>query len=164
MHLLSGDDKKVVSVVAEQLGIDQYKSRMLPADKASYIAALQQNGNCVAMAGDGINDAPALSKADISFAMSNGTDIAAYSAMATLMHGDITKISSILSYSRKTMRIIKENLFWAYFYNVLAIPVAAGILYPIWGIQLNPMIAGAAMAFSSVTVVLNSLRLRFIKF
>ncbi|HEY9124125.1 MAG TPA: copper-translocating P-type ATPase, partial [Bacteroidales bacterium] len=164
VHLLSGDDKKVVAAVAGQLGIDQYKSRMLPADKASYIANLQQNGNCVAMAGDGINDAPALSKADISFAMSNGTDIAAYSAMATLMHGDITKISSIISYSRKTMRIIKENLFWAYFYNVLAIPVAAGILYPIWDIQLNPMIAGAAMAFSSVTVVLNSLRLRWYRF
>jgi P-type Cu2+ transporter len=161
IHLLSGDQPSIVSNVAGQIGIMDFKSQMMPGDKALYIKNLQENGNIVAMAGDGINDSPALSQADVGIAMGNGTDIAMDTANIILLHGNLSKIAHAIDISRITVRTIKQNLFWAFFYNVIAIPLAAGLLYPLWHFQLNPMIAGAAMAFSSVTVVMNSLRLKF---
>ncbi|MGC8823469.1 MAG: heavy metal translocating P-type ATPase [Bacteroidales bacterium] len=162
LHLLSGDNEQVVAVVAQQLGISRFKGNMLPSEKLSYIRSLQQKGKRTGMAGDGINDAPALSQADVGFAMSTGTDIAMESADVTLLHGDISKIADTLISAKITMRVVRQNLFWAFFYNIIAIPLAAGIFYPFWHITLNPMIAGIAMSISSVTVVSNSLRLRFL--
>jgi len=162
IHLLSGDNEQVVAVVAKQLGISRYKGQMLPAEKMAYLRSLQQKNKRLGMAGDGINDAPALSQADVSFAMSTGTDVAIETADVTLLHGDISKISYCLSAAKITMNVIRQNLFWAFFYNIIAIPLAAGVFYPIWHISLNPMIAGIAMSLSSVTVVSNSLRLRLL--
>jgi Cu2+-exporting ATPase len=159
VHLLSGDNESIVSYVAKECGIMIYKSGCLPGDKAQYIKSLQEHGYNVAMAGDGINDTPALAQADVSFAMEHGTDVALENAQITLIKGDLSKIVTAIDYSKKTMVTIKQNLFWAFFYNIITIPVAAGILYPLWGYQLNPMLAGIIMAFSSVTVVANSLRL-----
>jgi Cu2+-exporting ATPase/Cu+-exporting ATPase len=132
-------------------------------EKASKIMELQSKGDRVAMAGDGINDAPALVQAEVGIAMATGTDVAIESAGITLIHGDIAKISQAIDLSHSTMRTIKQNLFWAFIYNIIGIPVASGILYPVWGIVLNPIFAGLAMALSSVSVVSNSLRLRLIK-
>jgi len=160
VHLLSGDHKKIVEAIAIQAGIKHYKFDVLPGEKAEYIKQLQSSGRIIAMAGDGINDSPALACADVSFAMETGTDIAVESAQIILLHGDLMKINTAIEFSKKTVQTIKQNLFWAFFYNIIAIPIAAGVLYPIWHIQLSPMIAGAAMAFSSVTVVMNSLLLR----
>ncbi len=164
MHLtvtmLTGDSEKTARAIARQAGIDTVIAEVLPADKASEIKKLQTQGQRVVMVGDGINDAPALATADVGIAMGTGTDVAIESAGITLLGGTITKLPRAVALARLTMRTIKQNLFWAFFYNVVSIPVAAGVLYPILGIMLNPAIAGAAMALSSVSVVANSLRLK----
>ncbi len=160
IHMLTGDNQKVAERVSKKLAIKNYKAEVLPEDKLRYVEDLQKKGKKIAMVGDGINDSPALAKADIGIAMGQGTDIAVESADITLIKGDLKKIADALHLSKATHQTIKENLFWAFIYNIIAIPVAAGILYPINGFLLNPMIAGGAMAFSSVSVVLNSLRLK----
>jgi Cu2+-exporting ATPase len=160
IHLLSGDNENSVKQVAGATGIKHMKSNVMPAEKLAYIRELQSTGKLVGMVGDGINDSPALAAADIGIAIGTGTDVAMQSAQVTLVKGDISKILSTLKLSRETVKTIKQNLFWAFIYNVIGIPVAAGILYPFTGFLLNPMIAGAAMAFSSVSVVMNSLRLK----
>jgi Cu+-exporting ATPase len=138
-------------------------SEVLPEQKSEKIRALQKQGKIVAMVGDGINDAPALTQANIGIAMGQGTDIAMESANITLIRGDLMLIPEVINLSKKTMRVIKQNLFWAFFYNSAFIPVAAGILYPFFGILLSPIFAAVAMAFSSISVILNSLRLKRIK-
>lgn len=158
--MLTGDHEAAAQYIAKQAGIDQVIAGVLPNEKASKIKELQAAGATVAMAGDGINDAPALMQANIGIAMATGTDIAIESAGITLLHGDISKVAQAIDLSRSTMRTVKQNLFWAFIYNVVGIPVAAGLLYPIWGIVLNPIFAGLAMAGSSVSVVANSLRLK----
>jgi P-type Cu2+ transporter len=160
IHILSGDTHSAVDRIATDLKIKHFQAEVLPAGKIRYIKDLQAKGEIVAMVGDGINDAPALAGADIGIAMGTGTDIAIESADITIIKGDLSKIASTLDLSRKTVKTIRQNFFWALFYNVLGIPIAAGALYPVWGFLLNPMIAGAAMAFSSVSVVLNSLSLK----
>lgn len=162
VHLLTGDAEQTAVAVAASLGIDHYKASALPSDKEQYITDLQQKGKIVAMVGDGINDSQALARADVSIAMGKGTDVAMDVAMMTLMTSDLLLLPQSFRLSRQTVRLIRQNLFWAFFYNVIMIPVAAGLLYPFTGFQLNPMLAGAAMAFSSLSVVLNSLRLRWI--
>jgi len=159
VHMLTGDNEAVASAVAYQTGILHYKAGTLPADKERYIEQLQSKGRVVAMVGDGINDSQALAKADVSIAMGKGTDIAMDVAMMTLITSDLRLLPVAFSISRRTVSLIHQNLFWAFFYNIIGIPVAAGLLYPFTGIMLNPMIAAAAMAFSSISVVLNSLRL-----
>jgi heavy metal translocating P-type ATPase len=161
--MLTGDDERAANFIAKEAGIDRIFAQVLPTDKAKIIEQLTKEGACVAMVGDGINDAPALATAEVGIAMSTGTDIAIESAGITLLHGDLSKVAKAIKLSKATMNTIKQNLFWAFFYNVLSIPVAAGLLYPIFGIVLNPAIAGAAMAFSSVSVVTNSLRLKTTK-
>lgn len=160
VYMLSGDNSERAGKVASKVGIDNVISGVLPDSKHEHIKALQAEGRKVGMAGDGINDSPALALADLSIAMGNGTDIAMNASMATIVNSDLKKIPQLIKVSRKTSRIIKENLFWAFFYNVLAVPIAAGALYPVNGFLLNPMIAAACMALSSVCVVTNSLRLR----
>lgn len=162
IEILSGDHEAAVASVAYEVGIDQFKSGLLPADKSTIVEEAQKTG-AVGFAGDGINDAPALAKADLSIAMSTGTDIAIESADVTIMAGDLSKIGELIKVSGQTVRTMNQNLFWAFIYNVIAIPIAAGILIPVNGFMLNPMIAGAAMAFSSLSVVLNSLRLKAAK-
>ncbi|WP_343557057.1 heavy metal translocating P-type ATPase [Sphingobacterium sp.] len=157
--MLTGDNIHTARAVAEQVGIKHFKANALPKDKLQEIHALQQKGHVVAMAGDGINDAPALAKADIGIAMGTGTDVAIQSASLTLLKGDLTGIAKAKVLSQKLLRNIKENLGFAFIYNILGIPLAAGLLYPSFGILLSPMIAAAAMSFSSVSVILNSLRL-----
>jgi Cu+-exporting ATPase len=159
--IASGDNEASVSRVAANLGIESWHARMQPDAKMALIKNLQDQGLHVAMAGDGINDAPALALADISFAMNNGTDIAISSADVVMMHNSINNIVDAIKISRATMRNIKQNLFWAFAYNIVSIPVAAGILYPFTGTLLNPMIAGFAMAMSSITVVTNANRLKY---
>ena len=160
VYMLSGDNSERAGKVASKVGIDNVISGVLPDSKHEHIKALQAEGRKVGMAGDGINDSPALALADLSIAMGNGTDIAMNASMATIVNSDLKKIPQLIKVSRRTSRIIKENLFWAFFYNVLAVPIAAGVLYPVNGFLLNPMIAAACMALSSVCVVTNSLRLR----
>lgn len=160
IHLLTGDRKENAEKVANQLRIEYVKAGVLPSEKGDYIKSLSIDNSIVAMAGDGINDAEALALADVSFAMSKGTDIAMEVAGITLMHGKITDFPLAIKLSKLTSKAINQNLFWAFFYNVICIPVAAGLLFPFSGFLLSPMIAGAAMAFSSVSVVINSLRLR----
>lgn len=160
VHMLTGDQQKSADWVALQVGIQHVKAEMLPQDKSTYVKALQAKGKKVAMAGDGINDSEALSHADLSMAMGQGTDIAMDVAGVTLVHSDLRQIPQTLRLSKKTVNIIHQNLFWAFIYNIVGIPVAAGLLYPAFGFVLNPMLAGAAMALSSVSVVTNSLRLR----
>jgi Cu2+-exporting ATPase/Cu+-exporting ATPase len=158
--MLTGDNQKAANFIAKQVNIDEVIAEVLPVDKAQKIINLQSEGKKVAMAGDGINDAPALAQADVGIAMATGTDIAIESAGITLLHGNIEKISQTIELSRATMRTIKQNLFWAFIYNIIGIPVASGALYPIFGIILNPIFAGLAMSLSSVSVVTNSLRLK----
>lgn len=158
--MLTGDNKNTGDYIGKLVGIDEVIGGVMPEDKLNKIKELQKSGLVVAMAGDGVNDAPALAQADIGIAMGTGTDVAIESAGITLLHGDISKIAKAVHLSKLTMRGIKQNLFWAFIYNIVGIPVAAGLLYPIWGIVLNPVFAGMAMAFSSVSVVGNSLRLK----
>ncbi len=158
--MLTGDNQKAADFIAAQVGIDIVKSNVLPEDKSLVIRELQVESNIVAMAGDGINDAPALTQADIGIAMATGSDIAIESADITLLGGDISKIPQAIKLSKLTIRTIKQNLFWAFIYNIIGIPVAAGVLYPFLGILLNPIFAGLAMALSSVSVVSNSLLLK----
>ncbi len=159
IFMLTGDNHLTAEYIAKQVGITNVIAEVLPAEKAKKIKDLQLEGKKIAMVGDGINDAPALVQADVSIAMATGTDIAIASAGITLLSGDIQKISQALDLSKTTMRTVKQNLFWAFIYNVIGIPIASGLLYPVWGIILNPIFAGLAMALSSVSVVLNSLRI-----
>ena len=160
IHLLTGDNEATAGAIARQAGIAKYRAGVLPQDKAAYINQLQQAGKVVAMVGDGINDSAALAQADLSIAMGSGSDIAMDVAKMTLISSDLRKIPEALRLSRLTVRTIRQNLFWAFIYNTIGVPIAAGVLYPVCGFLLNPMIGGAAMAFSSVSVVTNSLRLR----
>ena len=160
VHLLTGDNEAAAGSIARQAGIAKYKAGVLPQDKAAYIRQLQQEGKVVAMVGDGINDSAALAQADLSIAMGSGSDIAMDVAKMTLISSDLRKIPEALRLSSLTVRTIRQNLFWAFIYNLIGVPIAAGVLYPVCGFLLNPMIGGAAMAFSSVSVVTNSLRLR----
>ena len=161
--MLTGDNQATAKAVASRVGIDEVLAEVQPQDKNRKVAELQQQGQVVAMVGDGINDAPALAQADVGFAIGSGTDVAIESADVTLMRGSLHGVADAIAISHATVRNIKQNLFGAFVYNTLGIPVAAGILYPIMGLMLNPMIAGAAMAMSSVTVVSNANRLRFFK-
>lgn len=161
VYMLTGDNAQTAAAVAKETGIRHFKAGLLPDGKASFIKELQQQGKTVAMAGDGINDSQALAQADVSIAMGKGTDIAMDVAMMTLISSDLQQIPKAIRLSRKTVRLIRQNLFWAFIYNVIGIPLAAGALYASTGFILNPMIAGAAMALSSVSVVSNSLRLKW---
>ena len=158
--MLTGDDERTAKHIASLAGIDDIVAHVLPQDKLNKIKELQEQGKVVAMAGDGVNDAPALAQADVGIAMATGTDVAIESAGITLLHGDISKLVKAINLSKITMRGIKQNLFWAFFYNILGIPLAGGLFYPIFGWLLSPVFAGLAMAFSSVSVVGNSLRLK----
>ncbi|WP_044502501.1 copper-translocating P-type ATPase, partial [Legionella pneumophila] len=158
--MLTGDSKKTAEAVAGTLGIKKVVAEILPEDKSRIVSELKDNGLIVAMAGDGVNDAPALAKADIGIAMGTGTDVAIESAGVTLLHGDLRGIAKARRLSEKTMSNIRQNLFFAFIYNVLGVPLAAGVLYPLTGLLLSPVIAAAAMALSSVSVIANALRLR----
>ena len=157
-YMLTGDNEATAAAVASQVGADHYVARMLPGDKAEFVKTLQAEGHHVAMVGDGINDSAALAQADLSVAMGRGSDIAIDTAMMTLLTSDLMRLPQAIRLSSRTVRTIKENLFWAFFYNIISVPIAAGVLYPACGFMLSPMIAGAAMALSSVSVVANSLR------
>ena len=158
--IYTGDNEKVAAALAGELGVTRFKGGVLPEEKVELVKALQQQGKKVAMVGDGINDSGALAQADVSIAMGAGSDIAMDVAKMTIISSDLNKISKAISLSKETVRTIRQNLFWAFIYNVIGIPIAAGVLYPLTGFLLNPMIAGAAMALSSVSVVTNSLRLK----
>ncbi len=161
--MLTGDDRTTALAVARKLGIDEVEAEVLPAGKRDVIERLQREGRVVAMAGDGVNDAPALAQAQVGIAMGTGADVAMESAGITLLHGDLNGILRALHLSRATMRNIRQNLFFAFIYNLLGVPVAAGVLYPFFGLLLSPMIASAAMTFSSVSVIANALRLRRVR-
>lgn len=163
LYMLTGDNEATAKAIAEQTGIKHYKAEVLPQHKADFVKELQEQGKTVAMVGDGINDSTALATADVSIAMGKGSDIAMDVAKMTIISSDLTKIPQAIKLSKQTVATIKQNLFWAFIYNLIGIPIAAGILYPINGFLLNPMIAGAAMAMSSVSVVSNSLRLKWKK-
>ncbi|HEY9052046.1 MAG TPA: HAD-IC family P-type ATPase, partial [Gammaproteobacteria bacterium] len=158
--MLTGDNRKTAEAVAGRLGIDSVQAEVLPEQKATVIKRLQEEGKIVAMAGDGINDAPALAQAQVGIAMGTGTDIAMESADVTLVKGDLRGIVRARRLSRATMKNIRQNLFFAFIYNTAGVPIAAGVLYPFFGLLLSPMIAAAAMSFSSVSVITNALRLR----
>lgn len=158
--MLTGDNKHTAEAIAQEVGIDDVVAEVLPDDKLHKIKELQANGSIVAMAGDGVNDAPALAQADVGIAMGTGADVAIETAGITLLHGDISKLVKAIKLSKFTMRGIKQNLFWAFIYNIIGIPLAAGVFFPLFGWLLSPVFAGLAMAFSSVSVVVNSLRLK----
>lgn len=163
VYMLTGDNQQTAEAVAREVELQHFKAEVLPSDKADFVKELQQKGKIVAMVGDGINDSQALAQADVSIAMGKGSDIAMDVAKMTLITSDLTAIPKALNLSGKTVKTIKQNLFWAFIYNVIGIPIAAGVLFPVFGFLLDPMIAGAAMALSSVSVVTNSLRLRSTK-
>ncbi len=163
VYMLTGDNEMTAKAVSEKIGIKHYKAEVLPEHKAAFVKQLQQQGKVVAMVGDGINDSTALAQADVSIAMGKGSDIAMDVAKMTIISSDLTKIPEAIHLSKSTVSTIKQNLFWAFIYNLIGVPIAAGILYPINGFLLNPMIAGAAMALSSVSVVSNSLWLKYKK-
>jgi len=158
--MVTGDNEATARAIAREAGIDEVRAQVLPQDKAVVVKTLQHQGEVVGMVGDGINDAPALAQADVGFAIGTGTDIAIESGDVVIMRGSLLKVTEAMNLSRATVRNIKQNLFGAFIYNTLSIPIAAGLLYPAFGLLLNPMIAGAAMALSSVTVVSNANRLR----
>ena len=161
--MLSGDSRQTAEAVGRQLGIEEVIAEVLPEQKVDKIKALQAAGRVVAMAGDGINDAPSLAQAQVGIAMGTGTDIAIESASVTLVKGDLRGIAKAIRLSHATMRNVRQNLFFAFFYNALGIPIAAGVLYPVFGLLLSPIFAGAAMALSSFSVVSNALRLRKVR-
>ncbi|HEV2482429.1 MAG TPA: copper-translocating P-type ATPase, partial [Puia sp.] len=161
VYLLTGDNEATARAIARQAGLQHYKAEALPHQKAEFVRELQQQGKIVAMVGDGINDSAALATADVSMAMGRGSDIAMDVAKMTIISSDLTRVPQAIRLSRQTVATIRQNLFWAFIYNVIGIPIAAGVLYPLWGFSLSPMIAGAAMALSSVSVVGNSLRLKW---
>ena len=161
--MVTGDNRQTADAVAADLGLDEVIADVLPQDKAAVVVRFQRQGRVVAMAGDGVNDAPALAQADVGIAMGTGTDVAMHSAGVTLLRGDLRGIHQAITLSRATLRNIRQNLFFAFIYNVIGIPVAAGVLYPLWHLQLSPMLASAAMAMSSVSVVTNSLRLKNVR-
>jgi Cu+-exporting ATPase len=158
--MLTGDSRGTAEAVAAKLGIDDFEAEILPDKKSEVVRRLQQERRTVAMAGDGINDAPALAQADVGIAMGTGTDVAMESAGVTLVKGDLAGIVRARKLSQATMRNIRQNLFFAFIYNLLGVPIAAGVLYPFFGLLLSPILAAAAMSFSSVSVITNSLRLR----
>jgi P-type Cu+ transporter len=158
--MLTGDNQRTAEAVAREAGIDRVVAGVLPDAKVAEIARLQAEGRVVAMVGDGINDGAAIARSDLGFAIATGTDVAVEAADVVLMRGDLIGVVQAIKLSRRTMRTMKQNLFWAFIYNVVGIPVAAGALYPAFGLLLSPILASAAMAFSSVSVVSNSLRLR----
>jgi Cu+-exporting ATPase len=161
--MLTGDDRVTARAVARLLGIERVEAELLPAEKRERVAALQNEGRTVAMAGDGVNDAPGLAQADVGIAMGTGTDVAMESAGVTLVKGDLGGIVRAFRLSRATMRNIRQNLFLAFVYNSLSVPIAAGLLYPFFGWLLSPMLASAAMSLSSVSVIGNALRLRRVR-
>jgi len=161
--MLTGDNETTARAVAGELGIDEVIAGVLPDQKSAAIQDLQAQGHVVAMAGDGVNDAPALARADIGIAMGTGTDVAMESAGVTLVKGDLNGIVRARRLSRATMRNIRQNLFFAFVYNAIGVPIAAGVLFPVTGLLLNPMIAAAAMSLSSVSVITNALRLRTVR-
>jgi Cu+-exporting ATPase len=161
--VLTGDDARTAAAVAAALGLTEVEANVLPQDKAAVVKRLQSEGEIVAMAGDGVNDAPALAQADVGIAMGTGTDVAMESAGVTLVKGDLRGIARAVRLSRRTMRNIRQNLFFAFGYNALGVPLAAGVLYPVFGWLLSPIIASLAMSFSSVSVISNALRLRHAK-
>jgi Cu+-exporting ATPase len=161
--MLTGDSRATAEVVARKLGIEKVFAGVLPEQKNEIVKNLQAEGHVVAMAGDGVNDAPALSQADVGIAMGTGTDVAIESAGITLLQGDLRGLARARTLSRATMRNIRQNLFFAFAYNSLGVPIAAGVLYPFFGLLLSPIFASAAMTFSSVSVITNALRLRTIK-
>jgi Cu+-exporting ATPase len=161
--MLTGDNPRTAAAIARVVGVDEVIAGVLPAGKVDAVTRLQREGRVVAMVGDGVNDAPALAKADVGLTMANGADIAMEAGDVTLMRNDLTGVAMAIALSRGTMRVMRQNLFWAFLYNVIGIPLAAGALYPEFGLLLSPVMASAAMALSSFSVVMNSLRLRRLK-